>query len=91
MIKKLFLEFGRKFLICSADATTGLLIKLCSGDYQSIVSLPLFLPLDQNENTKNNNPNRVENNKEKDKNKCRFTKRRDCPAFEAGVSCPPKA
>ena len=69
MIKKLFLEFGRKFLICSADATTGLLIKLCSGDYQSIVSLPLFLPLDQNENTKNNNPNRVENNKEKDKNK----------------------
>jgi uncharacterized FlaG/YvyC family protein len=68
MIKNLFLEFGRKFLINSADATTGLLIKLCSGDYQSIISLPLSLPISENENTKNNN-NIKENNKEKDKNK----------------------
>jgi hypothetical protein len=68
MIKNLFLEFGRKFLINSADATTGLLIKLCSGDYQSIISLPLSLPINENESTKNNN-NIKENSKEKDKNK----------------------
>lgn len=68
MMKNLFLEFGRKFLINSADATTGLLIKLCSGDYQSIISLPLSLPIKENENTKNNNNIKV-NNKEKDKNK----------------------
>lgn len=68
MIKNLFLEFGRKFLINSADATTGLLIKLCTGDYQSIISLPLSLSLnnDNHENARNNN--NVEDNKQKKKN-----------------------
>ena len=75
IIKKLFLEFGRKFLINSPDATTGLLVKLCTGDYQSIISLPLSLPLPLliNDNKKNDNDvkenNEIIKNKEKTKEK----------------------
>ena len=71
IIKNLFLEFGRKFLTNSPDATTGLLVKLCTGDYQSIISLP-FLINDNKKNNigvKENNENNKSKEKIKDKNK----------------------
>jgi hypothetical protein len=45
----LFLEFGRKFLFLAPDATTGLLCKLCTGDYHSL--LPLTLPSSTSESS----------------------------------------